>query len=946
MKKNDKIIVIFGVIILVLAGMGIYYWEYEETTEETAKINEFYNIAGVMKDMPEAIAVSDTCKFYPLIATPVAVNYDSEGEQNIIPLYIKNFEDTSSAVVRAEEQIGITVDEIIKDSISSKNASLEFAKKYWKSSKGVLIIEDSQSGYNLGVLATPFASYLSIPVIVTDKMDLEVKDVLDDLGVESSIVCGNVEGFGNVLRFNNPDDIINASIELVSEKFEDINYVTVTNPIDAYEPEVLDSVNYSFSKEVTGFNLLPSRVVASVKDLSANPYMGSFTIPEHYKYALIKFEGIGEYKGKEDPDEFGSVVSFTVDGPAEIFGSGLNTGGGGIAVRDDSGKLKIDRVYTETVVYDLGGSEFHLSGSTHLFVTDSAHATVNIEIQKLSDPLYPMMKKLSSMAPYLTAYRKGIIFGKPEFAFVADDDIRTEKDENMPGYYGVRMNHGLQTPSNRRVIEVHDQINGLLAKLVDIDINKDGSLKALKDYYEINPIYIALVGGNVVLPQIIYDNYLLPAGGGYLSEKYGIGIPSDVIYGNIDPIPGDFSNTANDVYTDTPIQENIVGRITGWDSQDASALIARTIFYDNIIRDLGEWKEKATVQTGCGTDFLKPLFLSLIRTIVGKPDNIVKWPSGQTAITGDALQKATLEPIGFDVLRTYYTESQVKGFSDYALKTIQKTNLVSRLLFAPNIVRKITGENTVKGGQYMEESNVIWQNAHGWPNGYEAGDVMTNTIGWRPPFHFLFNMIGRTGAIAFIATVMTNLGSHDTRNVADMELGPSVMIIESCFCGKIDGMYPEQAISQTPLHAGVNALIASTTESNVPGGYMDPYMTRGLKWDRWNWVGIIINKLNARKGIYPEPHFGHIIYEDFFKDLGRDKDVGTALRNARNGYLPKDWDATFTWVPPLNPEKDAAGTLIPSAAGGSGIVLEHKYMAYYEYTLYGDPAFNPYTPSD
>jgi hypothetical protein len=305
-----------------------------------------------------------------------------------------------------------------------------------------------------------------------------------------------------------------------------------------------------------------------------------------------------------------------------------------------------------------------------------------------------------------------------------------------------------------------------------------------------------------------------------------------------------------------------------------------------------------------------------------------------------------LEPIGFDVSRTYYTESQVKGFSDNALKTIKRTNLMSRLLFAKNIVKRITGESTVKGGQYMEESNIIWQNAHGWPNGYEAGDVMTNTIGWIRPFNFLFNWIGRSGAIAFIATVMTNLGSHDTRNIADMELGPSVMIIESCFCGKIDGMYPEQAISQAPLHAGVNTLVASTTLSNCPGGYLEPYMTRGLIWDRYNWIGNILTRLDVRKGIYPDPHFGHIIYEDFFKDLGTDKDVGTSFRNARNEYLPKDWDSTFIWVPPLDPENDPNGVLMPSAAGDSGIVLEHKYMAYYEYILYGDPAFNPYTPGD
>ena len=43
-------------------------------------------------DIPVAIECSDTDPFYALIATPLAVHYDSEGEQEIIPLYMKNLE--------------------------------------------------------------------------------------------------------------------------------------------------------------------------------------------------------------------------------------------------------------------------------------------------------------------------------------------------------------------------------------------------------------------------------------------------------------------------------------------------------------------------------------------------------------------------------------------------------------------------------------------------------------------------------------------------------------------------------------------------------------------------------------------------------------------------------------------------------------------------------------
>ena len=62
-------------------------------------------------------------------------------------------------------------DEFIEDNISPKDASIHLAKKHWKTSKGALLIEYSQMGYELGIIATPMASYLSIPVFVTDEMD-------------------------------------------------------------------------------------------------------------------------------------------------------------------------------------------------------------------------------------------------------------------------------------------------------------------------------------------------------------------------------------------------------------------------------------------------------------------------------------------------------------------------------------------------------------------------------------------------------------------------------------------------------------------------------------------------------------------------------------------------------------------------------------------------------
>ena len=77
MKKNDKLVVVVGVVILVIAAVGVYYWVPEELEVGTADVDDFVGISGVFKDdLPSSIVVSDGCPFYALIATPLAVHYD------------------------------------------------------------------------------------------------------------------------------------------------------------------------------------------------------------------------------------------------------------------------------------------------------------------------------------------------------------------------------------------------------------------------------------------------------------------------------------------------------------------------------------------------------------------------------------------------------------------------------------------------------------------------------------------------------------------------------------------------------------------------------------------------------------------------------------------------------------------------------------------------------
>ncbi|MBU0498288.1 MAG: hypothetical protein KKG04_10110, partial [Candidatus Thermoplasmatota archaeon] len=218
MNKNDRLIAIAGVVVLIIASVGVFTWRADESFEQMVRINQFFTIGSMAAAGPDAIMVCDSSPFYALIATPIALSYDMNGLQHVRPLYILNSENPSRAVTRAVDQIGQRVSLYIDNSYSPEEWSVMLARQCWTQSDAALLIPANESGYNLGVIATPLASYLNIPVIVTDGINQSVTQVFSELGVKQTIVCGEqLMGYGEVLRFTCVEDIIDAEISLVRE---------------------------------------------------------------------------------------------------------------------------------------------------------------------------------------------------------------------------------------------------------------------------------------------------------------------------------------------------------------------------------------------------------------------------------------------------------------------------------------------------------------------------------------------------------------------------------------------------------------------------------------------------------------------------------------------------------------------------------------------------------
>jgi hypothetical protein len=883
-------------------------------------------------DLPRAITVSDSNPFYSLIATPLAISYDTSGNQRIIPLYVKNVQDPSEAVERAENQIGIYTDFVISDIHSPKEWSLYVAQQFWQETTTALIIKDDFTGYSLGIAAAPLASYLNIPIIVTSSFDTEVNTVLDNLGVEYLYICGDLHQAGYWVRnFTSPEEVTNECLDVISSRFgETVSYITMANPLDISPPEVLDTITYNYQGTIPSAVGLPTQ---SFQILFRSIFgTHQFTIPSNYKYTTIEIDLTN--LNSEDTELLGDRLTLMLsspDGTRYVFGSTA----GGLPLRDSTGKIIEDRLHFEITVYDKPG-EYTLQIFGQWFARKQGSYTADITLKKLENPLVPLMPQLSSLAPYLTAYHKGILFTNESFAFAADDQI-LYNGEPCPGVTQPGMNYNLVAPANEHTMQIHQQLNELLATIAGISSD---NLRELRDHYAEHPLYIAITADPTMVPMYFYYNPDgLPDSPG--ADFLGYALPSDFMWGDIDVKPED---PENNTYTYWPFQENIVGRVTGRDVQDLSALIARTIFYDNILDILGTWKDNALVSTGCGLEFQNlPVITRLSQILYSGRGEPTKFPTGESTFINLRL-KEDMET-GYDhVKNTFLLQSQREGFSDEGLTKIKQTGILNRLLFPKKSIAFWSSEEKVTGGQDHLNSNLIFSFAHGSYNLFEHGDVLIDSKG----FPFVTSL---ARIYPKLRSGLSDKGSFDLRSVENMDYGPSVIFIESCITARTDGIPAANVLSQAFLHAGVNAYIGATRVTADPG-YLEP---RPLP-NGWGigTLGLIKAILDlVLRDTYPDLHFGAVIAEDFIKELvDNDATTGMALRNAKNVYLEKDANSTFLWTPPLTLSPEYVifePKLLQKIQPQGGLdgndrtrTLDKKYVALHEFTLYGDPAFNPY----
>ena len=165
-------------------------------------------------------AVTSDCAFYSMITTPVCEYYDNDRELQVSPMLVyydqvdmpsnpaNDFLDhyAYEELIEVGDVVGLGHDPSTTYRGGQKVVSLALAADHWSASDGAVLVKLSEEAYGDSMYGALLATYVNIPVIVTDSLDSRVVSVLEDLGVKYTIVCGDIDGYGKVMKFDTEEE--------------------------------------------------------------------------------------------------------------------------------------------------------------------------------------------------------------------------------------------------------------------------------------------------------------------------------------------------------------------------------------------------------------------------------------------------------------------------------------------------------------------------------------------------------------------------------------------------------------------------------------------------------------------------------------------------------------------------------------------------------------------
>lgn len=515
------------------------------------------NISGISLDDTTSfstIIVSDEDPYFSIIGAAIACSYRTDN-WILKPLLVvdsdltdrqKNFLDTiatTQPLLVLGRSINTTFPNI-EVLGSPAEVSLKIATLLYKNSQSVLILP--YNSYKLSIIAAPLASYLGIPILIYDRNDVEIQNILYNLSVSTTYIIGdispNIPSNIKQVHLYNIREIQETILYVIHQKFDGINYLVLTNPTDILPPRIINTT--SFSKKY------------NIKDIEITLLGKPFVFVEKQITIPISIpDGVLHVRIYENVTKSNGIMNIFFE---PIIYSTFFDSNGRVAAYAPSFAFDIGRILLDTLIvndpgnYNLSVSAYHgfrggFFSSRGLSIVDF---TVNITviIDKLLDAHLPIISKLSMLAPYIAAVHGGIIIADENFSLTDKDYII-----HASGYpAGPWYTEELHDYNNRKVNYTISKIKDILTLLDEKNMLND---------YLAGPAWLAILGDTNMIPMYYYQ----PS----QTDIYDRGLPSDNPYS---------------------IDENLsIGRIISYSVEDVSLLICRTLFYKQICEDDTSW---------------------------------------------------------------------------------------------------------------------------------------------------------------------------------------------------------------------------------------------------------------------------------------------------------------------------------------------------------------------
>ncbi len=518
---------------------------------------EITQIEPSCENDPDIILVSTHDPYYSIISTPIACSYNQTG-QCLRPYLLVD----KSILTNKQKEFIFSLsknDKIISVGINPTNIqtlsyegsavylSYQIAKSYFSNSSQALVLPYNLSLdiYTKNMLLTPLASYLTMPILLYDINQGDYNDLeetLNQLGVNKIYITpefdtNNLNKLFEIILLENNTQIQQLLLQTIQEKFQNLNYITITNPSDIQPLQTIkienNSANYSIGHNILflfGKKIVISGTDTISKQISIPEGMHSLSIEVSMKNitSIFPSNDIPLYLSATLTDQYGRTVAYANSPGYQNNATYLET-----LICNQSGSYNL----TITVFYGYRGGYFSLRGMSNV----NAIIKIEEELCTLSTPHYPLVPLLSLNAAYLTSAHGGIIIVDEEFQLT--DKIY----ENIADHHGTGpwYDETLHQYNNEKVQMILDRIQENLSF---------AKRERLYENYTNGSGWLALLGDTNMIPMYYY-----PSNTTHLAER---GLPSDNPY--------------------SMNHQLSVGRILSYSTMDASLLIARTLFYNDL----------------------------------------------------------------------------------------------------------------------------------------------------------------------------------------------------------------------------------------------------------------------------------------------------------------------------------------------------------------------------